>query len=94
MKRLDYNPLGSQVHSISFAKMQESVFSSTLEELRVNVSSLKDCIHLLDDRFSQLRRLDVQTRSSTYVNLSNSQVDLAEDLQVRMISSFFISTKP
>ncbi|CAF1348775.1 unnamed protein product [Rotaria sordida] len=54
----------SSFQRISFRHLRPTVFSSTLLELRVKVSSVDDCLFLLDGRFNQLRAFYVDIASS------------------------------
>lgn len=48
-----YQNLGYFLPSVSFPN-QSSLFSSTLQELHINVYYFDDCIHLLNGRLNQL----------------------------------------
>ncbi|CAF3996996.1 unnamed protein product [Rotaria sordida] len=54
----------SSFQRISFGYLLPTVFSSTLLELRVKVTSVDDCLFLLDGRFNQLRAFYVDIASS------------------------------
>jgi hypothetical protein len=48
---------------ISFENLPTSIFSSTLLELHIKALNVKDCLHLLDGRFNQLRVFKVKIES-------------------------------
>ena len=50
----------AQFHQISFDISPPSVFSSTLLELHVSLSSFTDCLYLLDGRFNRLHTFHVR----------------------------------
>ncbi|CAM4786306.1 unnamed protein product [Rotaria magnacalcarata] len=54
LKYFNFGPSSSAYHQLSFGFSPPSVFSSTLLELHILVDSFKDCLYLLDGRFSQL----------------------------------------
>ncbi|CAF1483931.1 unnamed protein product [Rotaria sordida] len=60
----DFHSWFSSFQRISFGYLLPTVFSSTLLELRVKVTSVDDCLFLLDGRFNQLRAFYVDIASS------------------------------
>lgn len=50
----------AQSHQISFGISPPFIFSSTLLELHVSLSSFNDCLYLLDGRFDRLHTFHVR----------------------------------
>ncbi|CAF3390051.1 unnamed protein product [Rotaria sp. Silwood2] len=64
LKYLNFNPSFICDQHISFNWSSPTIFSSTLLTLHVKVSSVIDCLHLLDGRFNQLHTLYLHTASA------------------------------
>ncbi|CAF3014515.1 unnamed protein product [Rotaria sp. Silwood2] len=64
LKYLNFNPSFICDQHISFNWSSPTIFSSTLLTLHVKVSSVIDCLHLLDGRFNQLHTLYLHTVSA------------------------------
>ena len=64
LKSLNFDPSDMCWQRISFDDLLQSVFSSTLSELHIQVFYMDDCLHLLDDCFNQLRVFNVRVSSS------------------------------
>ncbi|CAF5176428.1 unnamed protein product, partial [Rotaria magnacalcarata] len=59
LQRLDFGPSVSSCQVLSFDISRSTAFSSTLVELHINLSSILDCLYLLDGHFNQLHTLHV-----------------------------------
>jgi hypothetical protein len=59
LRCLKFNLSSSYRDAVLFYLTLETAISSTLLELHVSVVEMRDCLHLLDGRFDQLRILNV-----------------------------------
>ncbi|CAF1509322.1 unnamed protein product [Rotaria sordida] len=79
LKYLNFNPSFICDQYISFNWSSPTIFSSTLLTLHVKVSSVIDCLHLLDGRFNQLHTFYVHT-GSAYSRQQSLQINNKEKL--------------
>ena len=62
----------------SFENPSTTLFSSTLLELRVTVTSFSDCLYLLDGRFNQLRTFRIKISDSILTYTIGNQVGFSK----------------
>ncbi|CAF2155258.1 unnamed protein product [Rotaria magnacalcarata] len=72
LRCLKFNPYSSDLNSLYLFMTPETDISSTLLELHVTVSDIKQCLCILDGRFDQLRILYVILYTTCYMPIEHT----------------------